>query len=174
MQVEQVQNRRRIASSEAAFGADSEAGDDALGRAPPRREAIGRSELVVALARRRCGQRRLRGEHGLLPGDPVGANAGLAVGDPREAVAEPLARRAKHRAGVGERNAADEMDRPSGHPQVSTTASRSTSIRNWGLESRVTPTRVEGAGFSGSPKTGVVGSVWTRRYSSTSRTKIRR
>ena len=174
MQVEQVQNRRRIASSEAAFGADSEAGDDALGRAPPGREAIGRSELVVALARRRCGQRHLRGEHGLLPGDPVGADAGLAVGDPREAVAEPLARRAKHRAGVGERNAADEMDRPSGHPQVSTTASRSTSIRNWGLESRVTPTRVEGAGFSGSPKTGVVGSVWTRRYSSTSRTKIRR
>ena len=57
---------------------------------------------------------------------------------------------------------------------ASTIAVRSISIRKSGLESRVTPTMVEGGGRSGFPYLGVFGSLLTSRYLSTSRTNIRR
>ena len=53
-------------------------------------------------------------------------------------------------------------------------AIRSISIRKSGSDSRVTPTIVDGGGFSGLPNFGVLGWLLTFKYSSTSSTKMRR
>ena len=51
----------------------------------------------------------LRGEHGQLPHDPVGARAGFTVGNPPQSIAELARERREHRFRVGEGNTADEV-----------------------------------------------------------------
>ena len=57
---------------------------------------------------------------------------------------------------------------------ASTMAVRSISIRNSAFDRRVTPIMVEGGNLSALPNLGMPGSRVTLRYSSTSRTKVRR